>query len=128
MSGGDYSRALARAAAAQLAELAGADAAAASALNILADLLQRYVANVAAGAAEYAEVAGRTRANSMDALLALEDLGVTPDDLATYAGLALQARTHAHTRTHGARAGTELRGRSQGVRRAALRPHQRHLP
>ncbi|GBG00364.1 hypothetical protein Rsub_13123 [Raphidocelis subcapitata] len=91
MSAADYSRALARAAAAQIAELSGFDAAHDSALDILADLLQRYLANVCAGAHEYAELAGRTQANSLDALLALEDLGVTPEELNTFAGLVVKS-------------------------------------
>jgi histone H3/H4 len=90
MSGADYSRALARVAVAQLAELAGFDAAHESAVDILGDLLQRYLANVCAGAHDYAELAGRTHTNSLDALLALEDLGVTPDELDVFAGLTLQ--------------------------------------
>jgi histone H3/H4 len=92
MSGADYARALARAAVAQIAELAGFDAAHESAVDILADLLQRYLANVCGAAHEYAELAGRTQTNTLDALLALEDLGVSPDELNTYAGLVLQAR------------------------------------
>jgi len=90
MSGGDYSRALARVAVAQIAELAGFDTAHDSAVDILADLLQRYLANVCACAHEYSELAGRTHTNTMDALLALEDLGVTPEELNVFCGLVLK--------------------------------------
>lgn len=92
MSGAEYSRALARVAVAQIAELAGFDAAHDSAVDILGDLLQRYIANVCTSAHEYAESAGRTHTNTMDALLALEDLGVTPDELDVFTGLMLQVR------------------------------------
>lgn len=90
MSGANYSRALARVAVAQIAELAGFDAAHESAVDILADLLQRYLSSVCASAHDYAELAGRTHTNTMDTLLALEDMGVTPDELDVFCGLALQ--------------------------------------
>jgi histone H3/H4 len=111
MSGADYSRALARVAVAQIAELAGFDAAHDSAVDILADLLQRYLANVCGAAHEYAELAGRTSSNALDTLLALEDLGVSPDELNTYCGLVLQVRPR---RRRGGEGGVSAGGLGRG--------------
>ncbi|KAF8066291.1 Taf3 [Scenedesmus sp. PABB004] len=81
MSAEEFSRSVARVVAAQLAEATGFDAAQDSAVEILADLLLRYLGTAAAGAHGYAELAGRSTANLADVLLSLEDVGVTPDDL-----------------------------------------------
>jgi len=77
----DFSRAVARVAAAQIAESAGFDACQDSAIEILADLLLRYLTTICASSHSYAELAGRSQSNLADLLLALEELGVTPEDL-----------------------------------------------
>lgn len=77
----DFSRHIARVVASQIAEATGFDACQDSAVEILGDLLLRYLATVCTSSHSYAELAGRTQSNLSDVLLALEDLGVTPEDL-----------------------------------------------
>lgn len=77
----DFSRAVARVVAAQIAESAGFDACQDSAVEILADLLLRYLGTLAASSHSYAELAGRSQANLADLLLALEEVGVAAEDL-----------------------------------------------
>lgn len=81
MSAEDFSRHIARVVASQVAEATGFDACQDSAIEILGDLLLRYLTTVSAGCHSYAELAGRSQSNLSDVLLALEDLGVTPEDL-----------------------------------------------
>lgn len=81
MSAEDFSRHIARVVASQVAEATGFDACQDSAIEILGDLLPRYLTTVSAGCHSYAELAGRSQSNLSDVLLALEDLGVTPEDL-----------------------------------------------
>eukprot|EP00775_Hariotina_reticulata_P005121 gene5121-5361_t len=73
----DFSRAVARVVAAQIAESASFDASQDSAIEILADLLLRYLTTVCASSHSYAELAGRSQSNLADVLLALEELGGT---------------------------------------------------
>ncbi len=77
----DFSRHISRVVASQIAEATGFDACQDSAVEILGDLLLRYLSTVCFGSHSYAELAGRSQSNLSDVLLALEDLGVTPEDL-----------------------------------------------
>lgn len=83
----DFSRALAKVAVAQIAEVAGAEACQESGVDILTDLLVRYITQLCSGAHDYAEVAGRTEFNVVDVLQSLEDLGTTADELRQYVEL-----------------------------------------
>ena len=56
----EFSRAVARVAAAQTAEVAGFESCHESAVDILGDVLLRYISSIAGGAHAYAELAGRT--------------------------------------------------------------------
>ena len=72
MSGArDYARQAARAAALHLADSAGFDLAQQSCVEILADLLLRYVQEVGAGSHAYAELAGRSETNPVDVVRGL---------------------------------------------------------
>ncbi|KAG1679127.1 hypothetical protein FOA52_000482 [Chlamydomonas sp. UWO 241] len=94
----EYARSIARVAAGQLAEVAGYEAVQESSVEILADLLLRYLGEVACGAASYAEMAGRSEANVSDVVLSLDNLGVTVCELAEYAeSLDPDDNTFAHT-------------------------------
>lgn len=77
----DFSRSIARVVVAQIAEGTGFDTCQESAVDILADLLLRYLSTVCASSHSFAEQAGRSQANLADTLLSLEELGVTADDL-----------------------------------------------
>jgi histone H3/H4 len=61
-----YAREAARVSALQLAYHAGFDVAQESCVEILADLLLRYVNEVGAGSHHYAELAGRSETNAVD--------------------------------------------------------------
>lgn len=69
---------------AQVAEAAGFDASQSSVLNILAELLLRFINEVGGASHGYAELAGRTEPNALDILLALNDMGVSTADLSEY--------------------------------------------
>jgi transcription initiation factor TFIID subunit 8 len=88
----DFSRHIARVVASQVAEASGFDACQDSAIEILGDLLMRYLATVCSGSHSYAELAGRSQSNLSDVLLAMEDLGVTPEDLHQHMQLQVGAR------------------------------------
>jgi histone H3/H4 len=77
----EYSRSVARVIAAQIAEASGFDACQESAIEVLADLLLRYLTTVCSSSHSYAELAGRSQSNLADVLLSLEELEVTADDL-----------------------------------------------
>lgn len=77
----EFSRSAARVIAAQIAEASGFEACQESAIEILADLLLRYLTTVCSSSHSYAELAGRSQSNLADVLLSLEELGVTADDL-----------------------------------------------
>jgi histone H3/H4 len=77
----EFSRSVARVIAAQIAEASGFEACQESAIEILADLLLRYLTTVCSSSHSYAELAGRSQSNLADVLLSLEELGVTADDL-----------------------------------------------
>lgn len=62
----EYSRAVARVAAAQLAEAAGYEAVQESAVDMVAELAVRYLSELAAASHSYAELAGRTDTNAGD--------------------------------------------------------------
>ena len=62
----NYAREAAKIAAAQLADSAGFDVAQASCIDILADLLLRYVHEAGASSHHYAELAGRSETNPVD--------------------------------------------------------------
>lgn len=80
----EYSRAIARVVAAQLAELEGFDAVQESSIEVLSELLLRYLSELCRSAHEYAEMAGRTDSNVADVVLALEDMGTTVPELQQY--------------------------------------------
>lgn len=61
-----YSHQIARIAVAQMAETTGFDSVQESAVEVLADLMLRYVAQLASASHSYAEVAGRTDCNVND--------------------------------------------------------------
>ena len=111
-----YSRQVARIAVAQMAETAGFDGVQESAVEVLADLMLRYVAQLASTSHAYAEVAGRTDCNVNDVvssiseigriavhlrrtrvslyllqLLAFEDMGISLDSLKAYAGTGVSS-------------------------------------
>jgi len=86
----DFARHIARVVASQVAESTGFDACQDSAIEILGDLLLRYLGTVCSSSHSYAELAGRTQSNLSDVLLALDDLNVTPEDL--YQHMQLQVR------------------------------------
>lgn len=90
----DYTRRVARVAAAQMAELAGFDATQESAIELLAELLIRYISEVSTAAHTYAADAHRSDFNVCDVLLALDDIGTPVGDLQKYldAWLLEQAR------------------------------------
>ena len=78
-----YSLELAARVVCQLAESSGFDGIQRSALDTLADLLVRYIAQAARGAAGCAELAGRTRVNAIDMVCMTQAVQrarfVTPD-------------------------------------------------
>eukprot|EP00198_Chlamydomonas_reinhardtii_P001974 XP_001691310.1 predicted protein [Chlamydomonas reinhardtii] len=80
----DYSRRVARVVAAQMAELTGFEAAQESAVEILAELLIKYIQEVCTAAHSYAELSHRTDMNICDLNLALGDMGTSMDDLRKY--------------------------------------------
>lgn len=61
-----YSRQVARIAVAQMAETVGFDGVQESAVEVLADLMLRYIAQLASASHSYAEIAGRTDCNIND--------------------------------------------------------------
>ena len=79
-----YTREIARVACGQLAELAGYEVVQDSALEVLAELLIKYISELSASSHGYAEVANRSGINVHDILLALDDLGTTVPELQTY--------------------------------------------
>lgn len=79
-----YARQIARVAAGQLAEISGFESVQESAVDILGDLLLRYMDEVASGACGYAELAGRSDANVHDVLMSLDNLGVMVEELRDY--------------------------------------------
>ncbi|KAK9804150.1 hypothetical protein WJX73_005293 [Symbiochloris irregularis] len=82
----DYSRGVARVVVAQLAEGAGFEGGIqTSALDTLADLLLRFIAQGSAEAKALAELANRSTANIADLLLALDDMGSSVQSLQQYA-------------------------------------------
>lgn len=61
-----YARAAAKVATAQLAEAAGFEAVDRSSLEVLSELLLRYINEIGAASHSYAESAGRTDSNALD--------------------------------------------------------------
>jgi transcription initiation factor TFIID subunit 8 len=80
----DYSRCVARVVVAQMAELTGFEAAQESAVEVLAELLIKYLQEVCTAAHSYAEMAHRTDFNICDLNLSLSDMGTSMDDLKKY--------------------------------------------
>uniref|UniRef100_A0A383W5E7 Transcription initiation factor TFIID subunit 8 n=1 Tax=Tetradesmus obliquus TaxID=3088 RepID=A0A383W5E7_TETOB len=93
----EFSRSVARVIAAQIAEASGFEACQESAIEILADLLLRYLTTVCSSSHSYAELAGRSQSNLADVLLSLEELGVTADDLHQHLELQKTDVPFAHT-------------------------------
>ncbi|KAF6265553.1 Bromodomain associated-domain-containing protein [Scenedesmus sp. NREL 46B-D3] len=93
----EFSRSVARVVAAQIAEASGFDACQESAIEILADLLLRYLTTVCSSSHSYAELAGRSQSNLADLLLSLEELGVTAEDLHQHLELQRSDVPFAHT-------------------------------
>lgn len=69
-----YAQAAARISALALIDATGFDVCQQSCVDILADLLLRYVQEVGAGSHHYAELAGRSETNPIDVALALNDM------------------------------------------------------
>ncbi|KXZ48863.1 hypothetical protein GPECTOR_25g448 [Gonium pectorale] len=80
----DYSRRVARVVVAQMAELTGFEAAQESAVEILAELVIKYIQELCTAAHSYAETAHRTDFNVCDLNLALCDMGTSMEDLRKY--------------------------------------------
>lgn len=87
----EYSRSIARVAAGLLAENAGFDFAQESAIEIMSELLLRYVSEVCTASKLNAELAGRTEFNVCDVLMSLEDVGTSTSDLQVYLKSLLRA-------------------------------------
>lgn len=83
----DYARAIARVAVAQIADTGGFDSMQESSVEVLSELLLRYISEVCTSSHAYAELGGRSEPNVCDTILALEDLGTTVDELHQYARL-----------------------------------------
>lgn len=66
MSQDDYARSVARVVTAQLADAMEFDALQVSSLDVLSDLLLRYITEVGTAAHTYAELANRSEANPLD--------------------------------------------------------------
>jgi transcription initiation factor TFIID subunit 8 len=80
----EYARAIAKVVAAQLAEADGFESVQESAIEILSDLLLRYISELSIGAHSYAELATRSQINVPDVLMSLEDMGTSVEDLRGY--------------------------------------------
>lgn len=80
----NFSRAVAQVAVAQLAEDAGFETAQTSSLDILSDLLLRYIAEIGRSAHSYADCAQRSCPNADDVLKGLSDMGVRLEDITAY--------------------------------------------
>lgn len=80
----NYSRSIAQIVVAQLAEDAGFETAQKSSLDILSDLLLRYIAEIGRSAHAYADCAQRACPNADDVLKGLLDMGVRLDDITAY--------------------------------------------
>eukprot|EP00798_Chlamydomonas_sp_ICE-L_P018775 gene18775-25314_t len=93
-----YARSVARAVVGQIAENAGYETAYDSSIEVLSELMIRYVSEVALGAHSYAETAGRTDANAFDTLLAIEDVGTSAEELKVYLNsISEEESAFAHT-------------------------------
>ena len=86
----EYARQIARVVVGQLAEQAGYESVQESSIDVLSELLLRYLEEVAAGAHLNAELATRTEINVLDALQSIrdmsdaEDVGSTTEQLSRY--------------------------------------------
>jgi transcription initiation factor TFIID subunit 8 len=80
----DYSRALSRVVAGELAEFTGFDAIQESSAEILSELLLKYISELCSSSHMYGELASRTDINILDVTLALDDMGTSIHDLRTY--------------------------------------------
>lgn len=89
MAAEEYSRRLARVAVAQMAEMAGFTKAQQSAVDILSELLLKYVGELCSTAHSYAELANRTEFNVCDLSTALADMGSSFGDLKAYLDIYL---------------------------------------
>lgn len=67
----DFSRAIARCAAGQIADAVGFEAVQESAIDMLSELMLRYISEVGAASHSYAELAGRTDTNAFDVVCSL---------------------------------------------------------
>ena len=84
MAAEEYSRRLARVAVAQMAEMAGFTKAQESAIEILSELLLKYVGELCSTAHSYAELANRTEFNVCDLSSALAEMGSSFGELKAY--------------------------------------------
>lgn len=80
----EYARSISQRVVAQLAEAAGFESAQESSIEILGDLLIRYMSELASGSHAYAEMASRSDVNAHDVFLSLDDLGSDAQQLQTY--------------------------------------------
>jgi transcription initiation factor TFIID subunit 8 len=60
-------------------------------VEVLSDILIRFITEIGQSAHSYAEVAGRSEFNIVDVLLSLDDLGQPLDELQTYARSLVRA-------------------------------------
>ncbi|KAL3675144.1 hypothetical protein R1sor_025092 [Riccia sorocarpa] len=81
-SGDEFGRAVAKIGVAQLCEAVGFNAVQRSAGETLADILIRYLTDLAKAAHFYANLAGRTQCNALDVIMAMEDVGTGPTSAA----------------------------------------------
>lgn len=94
-----YSRFVSKVVVGQIAETAGFQAVHESAVDVLADLMLRYIAQLGSASHSYAELAGRTDCNVNDLLLTFEDMGIDLDELRKFAA-AGQEVPFAHPLPH----------------------------
>lgn len=80
----DFTRALARVAVGQLAENAGYESVQESAVDVLSELMIKYITELSTTAHGYAELANRTSINIHDLLLGLDDVGTSVPELHAY--------------------------------------------
>lgn len=80
----DYARSVARVASAQLSELAGYESVQESAVEVLSELMIKYITELATRSHDYAELANRSSITVNEVVLGLDDMGVGVQELQTY--------------------------------------------
>lgn len=92
----EFSRTVTQATVAQIAETTGFDSMQQSALDILSDLLLRYIGEIGATAHSYAELSHRAAPSADDLLMAFKELGIKVEDILAYTN-AQEEVPFAHT-------------------------------